>query len=176
MKTLLRALAFPAALAALASCTPDVDPARLTAPDAPARSTAFGATLVECPANQTQTSSALIGALGGTLSVGNHRMVVPPLAVLGLGTFTMTVPASNYLEVEIRANGQEHYQFHRPVTLTLDYSRCTRSNIDKSPLRIFYIDPVNKQILQDLGGVDDKAARTVTVGTNHLSGYAIGEG
>lgn len=174
MKILLPAVVLATALAA---CAPDAGPSRLTAPDAPSLSTTYGATLIECPASETQSATASIGPLGGEVRVGAHSMVVPPLAVAGLGeTFTLTVPASNYLEVRIRAGDREHFQFEKPVTVTLDYSRCTRSNIDKADLRVLYIDPATKQILEDMGGVDDKDARTVTIGTDHLSGYAIGEG
>jgi hypothetical protein len=174
MKILLPAVVLTAALAA---CAPDSDTSRLTAPDAPSLSATYGATLVECPASETLTATASVGPTGGEVRVGAHRMVVPPLAVVGPAkTFTLTVPASNYMEVQIRAGNQQHFQFNRPVSVTLDYSRCTRSNIEKGDLRVLYVDPVTKQILQDMGGVDDKDARTVTIDTDHLSGYAIGQG
>ncbi len=174
MKILLPAVVLAGALAA---CAPDAGPSRLTAPAAPSLSTTYGATLVECPTSETHTATATVGPTGGVVSVGAHRMVVPPLAVVGLAkTFTLTVPASNYMEVQIRAGNQEHFQFLKPVSVTLDYSRCTRNNIEKRDLRVLYVDPVTKQILQDMGGVDDKNARTVTIDTDHLSGYAIGQG
>ncbi len=176
--TRLRFLGLPALAGALllASCTPDGGAAGPTAPAEPVASTSFGATLLECPISETVSASAVIGPTGGSVSVAGHRLNVPLGAVKGLRTFTLTVPASNYLDVEIRADGHEHFQFDRPVAVTLDYSRCTRNNIEKGDLRIFYIDPVTKTILQDMGGVDDKGARTVTTGTDHLSGYAIGQG
>lgn len=176
--TSLRFLGLPALAGALllASCTPDGAAVAPTAPSDPVLSTTYGATLLECPVSETVSASAVIGPLGGSVSVAGHRLNVPLGAVRGLRTFTLTVPASNYLDIEIRADGQEHFQFDAPVALTLDYSRCTRSNIKKENLRIFYIDPVTKTILQDMGGVDDKDARTVTTDTDHLSGYAIGQG
>lgn len=169
-------LAAAAATLVLASCAPDAG--RISAPEsALATSTTYGATLLECPASTTRSVSADIGVLGGTLQLDNHRLHVPRGAVMGQARrFTLTVPASNYMDVEIRADGNAHFQFDAPVSVTIDYSRCTRSNIDKQNLRIFYIDPVTKQILADMGGVDDKTNTIVTTDTDHLSGYAIGQG
>ncbi len=160
---------------AVASCT-EAGSGAITAADAPRASGSLGPELIECPSETTTSSSALIGPLGGTVSVGGHSLVIPPLAVLVPTQFTVTAPASNYLELDIRAGSQEHYTFQKPVSLTLSYARCTRSDINKAPLKVFYIDGASNAILEDMGGTDDKAARTVTVGTGHLSGYAIGQG
>lgn len=171
----LRGLALAAGAVLLASCA---DGTRSTlAPDDALRASNESATLIECSADSTRSVTATIGALGGSIELGAHRMSLPLNAVTVPTEFTLTVPASKYMEVDIRANGQEHHQFNTPVELTVDYSRCTRSNIDleKTSLKIFYIDSGTKAILEDMGGVDDKATRTVTTSTDHLSGYAIGE-
>jgi hypothetical protein len=88
---------------------------------------------------------------------------------------TLTVPPSKYVEIEVRVNGLPHFQFAQPVTVVLDYSRCTRSDIDRAPLSVWNIDPLTKALLEDMGGVDDKSARTVTFTTDHFSGYAIAQ-
>lgn len=171
----LRGLALAAGAFLLASCTEDT---RSTlAPDEALFASNSSATLVECAADTTRSVTATIGALGGSIQLGAHRMSLPLNAVTLPTEFTLTVPASKYVEVDIRANGQEHYQFNAPVELTVDYSRCTRSNIDldKTSLGIFYIDGATKAILEDMGGVDDKTTRTVTTTTDHLSGYAVGQ-
>lgn len=162
------------AAALLASaCTPDAaNP--VAGPLDPARSTTFGATLLECPVGVSSSTSSLIGPLGGILELNGHRVVVPPLAVAVPTTLTLTEPASNYVEVEVGAAGTEHYEFLRPIALTLSYARCTRNNTEDENLRIFYIDPATKAILEDLGGTDDKTVRTVSTSTDHLSGYAVG--
>jgi hypothetical protein len=172
----IRLVALPAAALLLASCTADGGPARITAEAPTLSSTTYGATLLECPVSETTSASAVIGPTGGSVSVDGHRLTVPLGALLGLHRFTLTVPAGNYLEVGIQADGQEHFQFRAPVTVTLDYSRCTRNNTRKADLQVLYIDPATKTILQEMGGVDDKTARTVTATTDHLSGYAIGQG
>jgi hypothetical protein len=174
-RTSVRFAALALSALALASCG-DAGAGALTAPDARRAGGSLGPQLIECPSETTVSSSALVGPLGGTVSVGGHSLVIPPLAVLLPTQFTVTAPASSYLELDIRAGSQEHYTFQKPVSLTLSYARCTRSDIDKAPLKVFYIDGASNAILEDMGGTDNKAARTVTVGTGHLSGYAIGQG
>ena len=133
-----------------------------------------GATLVECPTNQTEAASGVVTPLlGGTVAVGGFSITLPAGAVLEPTTITVTVPASRYLEVDIRADGQEHFQFLQTATVTLDYSRCGRGNIDLKPLTVWYIDAATKQLLENMPSVDDKLLRRITFTTSHLSGYAL---
>lgn len=176
MKTsfdLLRVLALPAALLALGSCSDIVQPS-----GAEARlSHNSGPTLVECPTDVTRTTSTTIDLLGGTIELDGHRVVIPANAVLFPTEFTLTVPASKYVEIDVKANGAEHFQFEKPVSMTISYARCTRSNIDKIEkhnLDIFYVDSSTKKILENMGGTQDTATRTVTTSTDHFSTYAIG--
>jgi hypothetical protein len=148
----------------------------LTGPEGASLAGSTGPSPLECPVSTTTSKTALIGLLGGVIELNGHRVVIPADAVLMPTEFTLTVPASNYVEVDIKAAGQEHYEFRKPVSLTLSYARCTRTNIDKEALRIFYIDSRTKALIDDMGGTDDKAARTVTTGTDHFSGYVIGQG
>ncbi len=148
----------------------------LTAPEGASLAASSGPSPLECPVSTTASKTALIGLLGGVIELNGHRVVIPADAVLMPTEFTLTEPASNYVEVDIRAAGQEHYEFRKPVSLTLSYARCTRTNIDKEALRIYYIDSQSKALIDDMGGTDDKAARTVTTGTDHFSGYVIGQG
>lgn len=173
-RTWLRSAALSAAVFVTASCG-EVQPGGITAPGEALATQSTGPTLLECPAETATSTSSLIGPLGGVVSVGGHQLVIPPLAVLVPTQFTVTVPASQYVRVDITAGNGQHYQFQKPVSITLSYARCSRSNIEKENLRIFYVDDANT-ILQDMGGTDDKNARTVTTGTDHLSGYIIGQG
>lgn len=148
----------------------------LTGPEGPSLATSTGPSPLECPVATTTSKTALIGLLGGAIELNGHRVMIPAEAVLLPTEFTMTVPASNYVKVDITAAGQEHFQFRKPVSLTLSYARCTRTNIDKETLRIYYVDSQTNAIIDDMGGTDDKTARTVTTGTDHFSGYLIGQG
>jgi hypothetical protein len=174
--TIVRRFASVALAAALTACSEPTGPA-----PAPAARSLFGdetnASLVQCPSDGSLTGSALLGVLGGELSVGGMRLVIPPdaLPLFGLSLVTLTVPPSKYVEIEVQVNGLPHFQFAQPVTVVLDYSRCTRSDIDRAPLSVWNIDPLTKALLEDMGGVDDKSARTVTFTTDHFSGYAIAQ-
>jgi hypothetical protein len=128
--------------------------------------------LVECPTNQTQQASATITILGGSVTVGGTRVEIPFGAVLLPVKLTLTVPASNYMEIDVTANDLEHFEFEKPVTVILDYSRCARGNIEKGPLSAWYINESNEP-LENMNGIDDKVARTIRFMTGHLSGYAI---
>ena len=134
---------------------------------------ASGSTLVECPVSETRSTSATLGLLGGTVSLDGHSITLPAGAVLVPTQITLSVPASNYMEIDIRANDLESFEFEKPVTIVASYARCTRSNLDKEALSAWHIDTTTKALLEDMGGVDDKAARTVTFDSGHLSGFAI---
>ena len=168
-----RAMVFAFGLLGLAACA-DLNP---TAPDPTAASltTSTGATLVECPSNVNRAVTGTVGLTGGSLSLDGTSIIVPAGAVLLPTELTLTLPASNYMEVRITANGAEHFDFHDVVTIRIDYSRCTRSNIDKATLSAWYFNPATGALLEDMGGTDDKVASTVTFGTDHLSAYAIAD-
>jgi hypothetical protein len=133
--------------------------------------------LVECPTDITETTTAvLFGGVLGEVTLGGHRITVPPEALPpGAWVVTLTAPASKYVEIEAYVFGLPASTFLQPVEVVIDYSRCSRSNIDRDPLRVWYIDSVTKEPLEDMGGVDDKVARTVTFFTNHFSGYAVAQ-
>lgn len=159
-----------ATLALVSACHEPVAPTKQTAIFA---SSSASSTLVECPTDQTTSSSALVTPLGGTVSAGGASISIPAGAVLVPTTITVTVPASQYMEIDITAAGSEHFTFQSPVTVSVSYARCTRSDIDKSPLSIWYIDSGTKALLENMGGSDDKVARRITFITDHLSGYAV---
>ena len=146
-----------------------------TEPEASQLSAQSDPSLLVCPSNQTKVATGVIGALGGSVSVDGSRITLPPGAVLEPTTITLTVPASQYMEVDITANDAEHFDFLVPATVTISYARCTRSNINQAPLSVWYIDSVLKTLLQNMGGFDNKLLCTVTFTTDHLSGYSIAE-
>ena len=170
--TILRRITSLAIAVALGACS---DPA--TSPKSPsALLLERTSTLVECPSDVSLSASASIGPLGGSVSAGGHRIIVPPDALPpGVSVVTLIVPPSRFVEIEARVNGLPHFEFAVPVTVVVDYSRCSRSNIDQEPLRVWHINPLTNTFLEDMGGVDDKAARTVTFTTDHFSGYAIAQ-
>ena len=139
----------------------------------PKTSSSSSPTLVECPTTETRTTQAIIGPLGGTVSLGGTSIRIPLGAVTVSTLITVTVPASRFVEVDVRANDLTAFLFRTPVSVTIDYSRCNRSDIDQAPLTVWYIDSATKELLENMGGRDDKARRRITFETGHLSGYAI---
>ena len=170
-RTFLRVIAL-AAIAGAAACSEPVTSV-LSARHSVANATTTGSVLVECPTDQSTSASALVTPLGGVVTAGGTSISVPAGAVLVPTTITVTVPASQYMEVDITADGAEHFTFQTPVTVSVSYARCTRDNINKEALEAWYIDSNTKALLQNMGGTDDKTARTVTFVTDHLSGYAV---
>ena len=129
--------------------------------------------LLSCPATEAQSTSAQIGAEGGTLSLGGTSVTLPLGALLEATTVELTIPAGQYMEVDLSVNGGQHIDFPQPVVVTIDYSRCNRSDIDHQVLHVYHIDPDTHELLEDMGGVDDKLSRHITFTTGHLSGYAV---
>lgn len=169
-----RSLGLLLALAFVLPACADIDS---TAPLAPADAAlaSSGPVLVECPVETEESTTGSLGALGGSIQLKGHRLSLPTLAVQRPTEFGLAAKVSNYMELDIRANGQSSFQFGKVVTITIDYSRCTRSNIDQAPLSVWQIDPDTKALIEYMGGVDDKDNRTVTFETDHLSTYSIAQ-
>ena len=130
-------------------------------------------TLLSCPTSTSQSTSAVIDALGGTLSLGGTSVTIPLDALLGPTTVELNIPAGQYMEVDLTVNGGQHITFLQPVTVTIDYSRCNRLSTLLAPLSVWNIDPTTKALLQNMGGVDNKLAQSITFLTPHFSGFAI---
>lgn len=135
-----------------------------------------GPSLVECPTETEESVVGTIRANGGTIQLENHRLTLPLLAVTLPTEFRLAAPAGDYMELSVKANGLESFLFDRLVTITIDYSRCTRTDIDQASLTVWKIDPVTKDLLQQMEVVaEDKAARTITFQTLTLSSWSIAE-
>ena len=130
------------------------------------------ANLLECPANTTQSTSALVGPLGGLVSIGGASISIPAGALLSPVEVSVTVPESNLMEVDISVSGTEHFLFELPVVVTVSYARCNR-NLGFTPLTVWHIDSETHELLEQMPSVDNKLLQTITFTTGHLSGYAV---
>ncbi len=127
--------------------------------------------LLSCPGgNDGAAARVTIGPEGGRLSLGGFSMDVPPGAVLDTTTFVMRVPESKVLKVMIRARDAQHYVFAKPVTITLDYSRCQSLPSDPTA---WYVDEGTNALLEQMPGLNDTNSKSFTLQTGHLSGYAL---
>jgi hypothetical protein len=111
--------------------------------------------------------------LGGIVSLGNTKISIPAGALLQPTLIQVRLPASQYMEVDVSANGLLSFLFKRPVSVTIDYSRCPASATDGAALTVWHIDSATKELLENMGGTNDASARTITFSTGHLSGYAV---
>lgn len=128
---------------------------------------------MKCPAEEGLSASATISARGGMVAVGGHSVVVPPGAVSRPTRITLTAPASRYLEVELNANGQESFEFRRPVEVTVSYARCGEI-VDPAAVRsAWHVDAVTKEFLERMPGSDDRGAQAVSFATDHFSFFMI---
>jgi hypothetical protein len=149
---------------------------RATAPNSTTiTSTSSSPTLVECPTTQTDATTGLIGLLGGTLGLDGSSISIQSGALAAPQLFQFTIPASRFMEVDISAVGLQTFLFQDSVSVTIDYSRCNRSDLNQQVLHVWHIDPVTKALLEDMGGQDDKSTHRITFKTNHLSGYAVAD-
>ena len=135
-------------------------------------------TLLACPTNVTQSATELISPLlGGTVSVAGSSVTLSKRFIDGVlpVPVTLTVPASQYVEVNVTIAGLEHLTFPLGATATIaiDYSRCSRTDLTQRTLAAWNIDPLTDALLEFMGGTDDKDAQTVTFTTGHLSSYAV---
>ena len=183
--TRLRAALVVAVGALLAACSDA--PTAATAPTAPRPGAAVNAatadpfaitasptaTLLACPSTVADSATAVIGPRGGMVGVEGSAILVPAGAVRTPTAFTIVVPASPVVQVEVHAAGVEHYQFARPVAVSISYARCSDSALPDSPLGAWWIDSATLSQLGVMAGIDDRAHRRVTFITDHLSGYAV---
>ena len=131
--------------------------------------------LIECPTTQPSTNSGLIGILGGTIAAAGSSISLPAGSLL-LGTLIrVTVPASTYMEIDVTANDLATFLFQKPVTITIDYSRCPTSVTAGKTLTVWHINTQTKLLIQNMNGVNDPVQRKISFTTDHLSGYAIAQ-
>jgi hypothetical protein len=132
--------------------------------------------LLECPSTTTQSASGPISAvLGGTITLGGHRVTIPGGALLSDAVVTLTEPASQYMEIELKVDGNAHFFFQREVLVTISYDRCRSSGLFRPSYSAWYINSDTKAKIEDMGGFDNKLFRRVTFTTPHFSAYAVAE-
>jgi hypothetical protein len=133
-----------------------------------------GPRLLQCP-NYWPKVGTLVAdpLLGGVLTLDGTTVSIPAGAVSSLTTFIVTIPTSQYMEVRVVAEGLTSFLFNTPITMSIDYSRCTSTHASNKILDAWHINTFTKAFIEDMNGTDDKEARTVTFQTGHLSGYAL---
>jgi hypothetical protein len=128
--------------------------------------------LLACPSMKAAQASRIVGPGGGLIAVNGNAVAIPRGAVSTPTRFTLTVPGSGFAEVDVRAEGTDHYVFARPIVITIDYSSCGVTPTAK-PFYGWYIDQSSHNLLENMAGVDDRYNQRLFFATMHLSGYAV---
>lgn len=123
--------------------------------------------LTTCSSQSSITSSKYIGPYGGSITIGDHQLVIPAGALSQYVLISGTRQSGPIAEVDFQPHG---LRFARPATLRLSYSNCTVSS--GSIQRIVYVDDA-KSILETPASLDDQRNDVVSAAISHFSGYAV---
>lgn len=121
---------------------------------------------------------AVIGPAGGTLSLGEHILFVPPHAVDAEATFRMEKHAGTHVRLHLTAsrhaeNDVGRRGFKRPLTLMLSYRDAANlAASDISALQVMYIRNDNR--VKPLPSSINYFDRWVGTELRHFSEYGIG--
>jgi hypothetical protein len=129
-----------------------------------------------CGFAKRDSTTKPVGKGTTTVNLQGHQLKIPPGAAPVGTEITLSVPASERVEVHVQANGQEHFQFDAPVELTISYARCRDEDLPAGDIHIFRLTDDGSDIQEDLGGKDDRRGKKVSTDLDHLSGYLIGGG
>jgi hypothetical protein len=125
--------------------------------------------LVTCNVRETQTGSAEIGPMGGTVRVGPHRLTVPPYALRERVRITAIAPKGQYVQIQFEPEG---LQFERPTLLSMSYSEC--SLLSPLKLKIVYVND-RLEILEVLPTLTSLLTRTANAPVDHFSRYMLAD-
>jgi hypothetical protein len=146
---------------------------------APDRSPAAPAALLPSPVavpiqEGFESRQTIIGTLGGTVRAGNFTVVIPPLALSGTATITVTQPDRDKPFVQLRISPSSANKFRSPVTLIADASPMDGA---KLPLaKIDWFNPATGQWEAVQGSNVSLLSTTVSAPLWHFSDYRVGSG
>lgn len=75
--------------------------------------------------------------------------------------------------LDVSADGRSHFVFARPAAITISYAGCSGQTLEAGKLRAWFIDDRTGRPLQDMRGIADENALTITFPVRHLSTYAV---
>ncbi|HEX3012351.1 MAG TPA: S-layer homology domain-containing protein [Syntrophomonadaceae bacterium] len=133
------------------------------------------------PVSSTTGSAMVNPAAGGTVSFGNDvTLHIPANALQGSGSVQVTIqkvdtpPAAptGFMLMgtiyQFTVNGQEHYNFNRPVTLTFTFDPSKLAP-GETPA-VYYYDETSRQWV-NIGGI--MSGNTITVTVDHFTKFAV---
>lgn len=124
--------------------------------------------LLHCASLPSDSVTETVGPEGGTVRVGQHKLVIPREALAGPVSITAVAPSDDRNRVVL---GPEGLTFDRPASLTLSYANCSLLGLVR-PRRVAYLDG-NLGIIEHLVSLDDWSSQSVTAPLDHFSNYAV---
>jgi hypothetical protein len=124
------------------------------------------ADLLTCRQQPYASASKVIGPDGGTLVVGSHRLVIPPLALQRPVVIKGEQVPGKVNSVRLSPEG---LRFARPARLTMSYRNCLTVLL---PKRIVYTTE-GLQVLRVLPSLDLDDLGTVSSPLDHFSRYVV---
>lgn len=121
--------------------------------------------------------SGVITPAGGKLvapTAPKNEIYVPRGAVSRAARIEVVIPASGILEIDIKANRRDHFEFQKPIRVTLDYGMCGHPR-RLIPGSAWHWDGSNTFFEQMPGFVVDTRAQTISFTTDHLTGFVIAD-
>lgn len=128
---------------------------------------AGSATVARCSPRAAAVGSGTFGPQGGTLIVGESRLVIPGGALRDTVTITATVASDSSSRVDFEPHG---LRFYKPVGLALDSEGCTLPSDRESA--VVYLGP-DGEVLETIDAVYFPRFKLVAAPIEHFSGYAI---
>jgi len=113
----------------------------------------------------------LVGSLGGTVTNGRWKVVIPAGAIDGSATVYVGVQSSTSPIVQLEINPEKN-SFLKPVTLTADCSSVSATLL--KTYSVFWWDPVKSVWVPVPGSKVDLTKKTVTAPLYHFSKYSVG--
>jgi hypothetical protein len=132
--------------------------------------TNVGSGLLACDPLPYATTTQTVGAAGGTLAVGPHRLTIPAGALPAPVVITAEAPVGTANSVRLLPEGLK-FAAGKPARLTLSYANCPLLG-QLLPKRIAYTTDL-LAILSYVLSVDDMLAKRVTGSLEHFSRYAV---
>ena len=157
------------AVVLVAGCTQSpVDPATQEQPQLLKRVTPAGGDASLAPVN-LYAEQVISADSGGTLSLLDVTLVIPPGAVPNDTLFSIFIPDAAVFFNEFGTDG---LQVDVPVTVTMSYRDADMTGVNESNIRIAWYNPA-KDRFEDLPCTVDLVNKTVTAQLRHFSAYGL---
>src|SRR6266850_2367488 len=118
-----------------------------------------------------RVSASMDGDRGGMLRAGRFSVKVPPGALTGIATVTLTMPDSTMMVCDLSIAPSSANTFKVPVQLTADLSS---TDVDASTLTMYWYDP-NHLTWVNCSAKSRTLGTLVTMSLDHFSRYGAGK-